>query len=129
MVIRVAVAAPIVIVPAPARPETRATETPVVTEVAASPGKVRTRKAAAATGPTPPMAATESTAHMAATESTAHMAAAESAAHMTAAAEPATVSTPATMSTAASTTTAARKRISGQSPSESGSHSQNNHGL
>jgi hypothetical protein len=63
---------------------------------------------------------------MAATES-AHMAAAEAAAHMAAAAESATVSTPATMSTA--TSTAARKRVSGQPPGESGSHSQNDHGL
>jgi hypothetical protein len=55
------------------------------------------------------------------------MAAAEAAAHMAAAAESATVSTPATMSTA--TSTAARKRVSGQPPGESGSHSQNDHGL
>jgi len=41
---------------------------------------------------------------------------------MAAAAEPATVSTPAT-------TTAACKRVSREAPSESGSHSQNNHGL
>jgi hypothetical protein len=53
------------------------------------------------------------------------MAAAEATAHMTAAAEPATVSTSATMSTAAATAT--RKRAGGQSPGESGSHSQNNH--
>jgi hypothetical protein len=43
---------------------------------------------------------------------------------MAAAAEPATVSTPAT-----TTATAACKRVSREAPSESGSHSQNNHGL
>jgi hypothetical protein len=53
---------------------------------------------------------------MAATEATAHMAATEAAAHM-AATEAATVST----------ATATRKRVGGQSPGESGSHSQNNH--
>jgi hypothetical protein len=90
-----------------------------VPEVAARPGHVRTREAAAATEATY-MAATEATAHMAATEATAHMAAAEATAHMAAAAEPATVST---------ATATARKRVSGQSPSESGSHSQNDHGL
>jgi hypothetical protein len=56
---------------------------------------------------------------MAATEAAAHMAATEAAAHMAAAAEPATVST--------ATATATRKRVGGQSPGESGSHSQNNH--
>jgi hypothetical protein len=76
-----------------------------VTEVAASPGEVAARPGKVRT----PKAA-------AATESTAHLAAA---------AEPATVSTPAPMSTA----TATRKRVSGQSPGESGSHSQNNHAL
>jgi hypothetical protein len=71
-----------------------------VPEVAARSGKVRTRKAAAATEAT-------------------YMAAAEATAHMAAAAEPATVST--------ATATATRKRVGGQSPGESGSHSQNNH--
>jgi hypothetical protein len=93
-----------------------------VPEVAAGPGHVRTREAAAATEATAHMAAAEATAHMAAAEATAHMAAAEATAHMAAAAEPATVST----ATAPAT---ARKRVSGQSPSESGSHSQNDHGL
>jgi hypothetical protein len=45
---------------------------------------------------------------------------------MAAAAEPTTVSTTATAATAA---TAARKCISGQSPCENRSHSQNNHGF
>jgi hypothetical protein len=70
-----------------------------VTEVAARVGNVRTRKAAPAT---------EASAHVTPAEATAHVAAAE----------PATVST---------TATAARKCISGQSPCESRSHSQNNH--
>jgi hypothetical protein len=83
-----------------------------VTEVAARPGKVRTRKAA----PVP-----ECTAHMATTEGTADMPAAEATTHMAAAAEPATVSTTAT--------TPAGKRISAQSPCESRSHSHNNHGF
>jgi hypothetical protein len=88
-----------------------------VTEVAARPGKVRTRKAAPAR---------EATAHMATTEATAHMPTTEATSHMTAAAEPAAVSTAtATVSTA----TAARKRVSGQSPGESGRHSHNNHGF
>jgi hypothetical protein len=49
------------------------------------------------------------------------MAAAEATAHVAAAAEPATVSTTATAATPA------RKCISGQSPCENRSHSQNNH--
>jgi hypothetical protein len=52
------------------------------------------------------------------------MAAAEATAHVAAAAEPATVPTTATAATAA---TPARKCISGQSPCENRSHSQNNH--
>jgi hypothetical protein len=93
-----------------------------VPEVAARPGQVRTRKAAAATESTGHVAATESTAHMAAAEPAAHMTATEPAAHMAATAEAATVSTPATA-------TATRKRVSGQSPGKSSSHSQNDHGL
>jgi hypothetical protein len=64
---------------------------------------------------------------MATTKSPAHMAAAKSATHMAAAAKPAAVSTPAAVSAATPTTT--RKRVGGQSPGESGSHSQNDHGL
>jgi hypothetical protein len=48
-------------------------------------------------------------------------AAAEPAAHMSATAESAAVSTP--------TSTAARKRVSGQSPGESGSRRQDDHSL
>jgi hypothetical protein len=62
--------------------------------------------------------ATEASAHMPATEASAHMPTAEATAHVPAA-EPATVSTTATAP--------ARKCISGQSPCESRSHSQNNH--
>jgi hypothetical protein len=51
------------------------------------------------------------------------MAAAEATAHVAAAAEPATVPTTATAATPA------RKCISGQSPCENRSHSQNNHGF
>ena len=95
IVIRVTGAASVV---TQARPETRAAQTPVVTEVTARPGKMRTGKAAPAT---------EASAHMPATEASAHMPTAEATAHVPAA-EPATVSTTATAP--------ARKCISGQSP-------------
>ena len=52
---------------------------------------------------------------------------AEAAAHMSATTKPPAVSTPTTVSTPASP--AARERVSGQSPGESGSRSQNDHGL
>jgi hypothetical protein len=83
-----------------------------VPETAARSGKVRTRKAAPAT---------EASAHMPTAEASAHVTTAEATAHM-AAAEPTTVSTTATAATA-------RKCISGQSPCENRSHSQNNHGF
>jgi hypothetical protein len=69
-------------------------------------------------------AATEShatTGEMASAKAAAHMSAAEPAAHMTAA-EPAPVST-------STSPAAARKRVGGQSPGESGSRQQHNHGL
>jgi hypothetical protein len=72
-------------------------------------------------------AATEShatTGEMASAKAAAHMTAAEPAAHMTAAAEPAPVSTSTSTSPAA-----ARKRVGGQSPGESGSCQQHDHGL
>ncbi len=76
-------------------------------------------------------AATESratTGEMASAKATAHAsAAAEPAAHMSATTKPPAVSTPTTVSTPASP--AARKRVSGQSPGESGSRSQNDHSL
>ena len=65
--------------------------------------------------------------HVAATEPAAHVAATEPAAHMSATPETPAVSTPTTVSTPASP--AARERVSGQSPGESGSRRQNNHGL
>ena len=65
--------------------------------------------------------------HVATTEPAAHVAATEPAAHMSATTEPPAVSTPTTVSTPASP--AARQRISGQSPGESGSRRQNDHGL
>jgi hypothetical protein len=70
-------------------------------------------------------AATEShatTGEMASAKAAAHMSAAEPAAHMTATAEPAPVST-------STSPAAARKRVGGQSPGESGSRQQHDHGL
>jgi hypothetical protein len=86
----------------------------IAAEAAARPGKVLTRKAA-----------TESparTAEMAPAKAAAQVsAAAEPAAYMSATTEPATVSTP--------TSPAARRRVSGQSPGESGSRGQDDHDL
>jgi hypothetical protein len=107
-----------------------------VIEAAARLGKMPTRKAAAEF-PAPAkaaahMAAAESATHMAATttETAAHMAAAttEAATHMSAAT---TTETSATVSSPTTTATspAARKRVSGHSPGESGSRSQNDHDL
>jgi hypothetical protein len=59
--------------------------------------------------------------------SAAHVSATKPAAHMSATTEPPAVSAPTTASTA--TSPAARKRVSGQSPGESGSRSQNDHSL
>jgi len=71
-------------------------------------------------------AATESqatTGEMASAKAAAHAsAAAEPAAHMTATAEPAPVST-------STSPAAARKRVDGQSPGESGSRQQHDHGF
>jgi hypothetical protein len=83
---------------------------PIVAEAAARLGKVLTRKTA-----------TESPA-------TAEMAPAKAAAHVSAA-EPAHVSAAAETSAVSTATSAARERVSGQSPGESGSHSENDHGL
>jgi hypothetical protein len=97
-----------------------------VTEVAARVGKVRTRKAAPANEASAHTPTAKASAHVTAAKATAYMAAAEATAHVAAAAaEPATVSTTAS----ATATTPARKCISGQSPCESRSHSQNNHGF
>jgi hypothetical protein len=85
----------------------------------------------------PHTAAAESATHMAATtttETATHVAAAattETATHVTAAAttETATVSSPTTTTSSSSSSAAARKRVSGQSPGESGSGSQNEQDL
>jgi hypothetical protein len=61
------------------------------------------------------------TAEMAKARAAAHVSAAEPAADMSATTETATVSTP--------TSPAARKRVSGQSPGESGSRRQDDHSL
>jgi hypothetical protein len=83
---------------------------PIVAEAAARLGKVLTRKTA-----------TESPA-------AAEMAPAKAAAHVSAA-KPAHVSAAAETSAVSTAPSAARERVSGQSPGESGSHSENDHGL
>jgi hypothetical protein len=77
---------------------------------------MQTRKAATESrATTGEMASAKAAAHMSAAEPAAHMTAtAEPAAHMTATAEPAPVS---------------RERVGGQSPGESGSRQQHDHGL
>jgi hypothetical protein len=105
-------------------PETQAaTETSAVVEVAARPGKVLTRTAAAESpAGTAEMASAKAAAHMTAgAEPTAHMTAAEPTAHMTATAKTAGVSTPSAASAGA------RGRVSGQAAGEHGSRSQNDH--
>jgi hypothetical protein len=83
---------------------------------------MQTRKAATESrATTGEMASTKAAAHMSAAEPATHMTATEPAAHMTATAEPAPVST--------STSAAACKRVGGQSPGESGSRQQHDHGL
>jgi hypothetical protein len=91
----------------------------VAAEVAARLG-MQTRKAATESrATTGEMASAKAAAHMSAAKPAAHAgAAAEPAAHMTAA-EPAPVST----------SSPARKRVGGQSPGESGSCQQHDHGL
>jgi hypothetical protein len=135
IIIGVAVAARVVII---AGAETQAATEPPVVEVAA-PGKPVTRKAAAESPTsTSKMATAKAATHMAATHMAAtYMAAtAESAADMSASTETAGVSTPETagMSTPATMSTPASaavrsKRVSGQSPGESGSRQQHDHGL
>jgi hypothetical protein len=97
----------------------------MVAEVAVRLGKVPTLKAATearATEMTPAEAAAETATHMMATTETAAdmTATAEATAHMTATTETAAVST---------STAPARKRVGGQSPGESGSRQQHDHGL
>jgi hypothetical protein len=83
---------------------------PIVAEAAARLGKVLTRKTATESPATTEMAPAKAAAHVSAAEP----------AHVSAAAETSAVST---------ATSAARERVSGQSPGESGSHSENDHGL
>jgi hypothetical protein len=90
------------------------------TESRATTGEMASAKAAAHAS-----AAAKAAAHAsAAAEPAAHVAATEPAAHMSATTD---VSTPTTVSTPASPD--ARERVSGQSPGESGSRRQNDHGL
>jgi hypothetical protein len=94
---------------------------------------MQTRKAATESrATTGEMASAKAAAHMSAAEPAAHMTAAEPAAHMTATAEPAAHMTataePAHVSTSTSPA-AERKRVGGQSPGESGSRQQHDHGL
>jgi hypothetical protein len=101
-------------------------------EVAARLG-MQTRKAATESrATTGEMASAKAAAHMSAAEPAAHAgAAAEPAAHAGAAAKPAahmTAAEPAPVSTSTSPA-AARKRVGGQSPGESGSCQQHDHGL
>jgi hypothetical protein len=93
-----------------------------VVEVAARPGKLVTRKAAAESP--------ASTSKMGPAKAATHTGAAESAAHMSATTETAGVTSPDSATVATPTSPAVRsKRVSGQSPGESGSRSQNDHGL
>jgi hypothetical protein len=93
--------------------------------------KVIAAEAAAHLGVLTRKAATETrarTGEMASAKAAAHAsAAAEPAAHMSATTEPPAGSTPTTVPTPASA--AARESVSGQSPGESGSRRQNDHGL
>jgi hypothetical protein len=102
---------------------------PFVSEVAAGLNEVVTRSTASESG--------ASTAEMAKTadvgagaEAAAHMSAAEAAAQMSATTETSTVSTTEAPTMSASTSSAAaRQRVSGQSPGESGSRCQDDHGF
>ena len=99
----------------------------IAAEVAAHLGMLTRKAATESRATTGEMASAKAAAHASAAAEPAHVsAAAEPAAHV-AATEPAAVSTPTTVSTPASP--AARERVSGQSPGESGSRSQNDHGF
>jgi hypothetical protein len=134
-VIGVAVAAPVVV---KARHETPAAEMPCVSEVAARRGEVVTRGTASETGPsTAEMAKAADVgpakaADASAAAEAADVTPAEAAAHMRAAAETMSTTEATTVSTTETTTVpatsaAACKRISGQSPRESGSRCQDDH--
>jgi len=97
----------------------------IAAEVAAHLGMLTRKAATESRATTGEMASAKAAAHAsAAAEPAAHVAATEPAAHMSATTEPPAVSTPTTVSTPA-----ARERVSGQSPGESGSRRQNDHGL
>jgi cell division septation protein DedD len=98
----------------------------IAAEVAAHLGMLTRKAATESRATTGEMASAKAAAHAsAAAEPAAHVAATETAAHVSATTEPPAVSTPTTMST----TPAACERVSGQSPGESGSRRQNDHGL
>jgi hypothetical protein len=99
----------------------------IAAEVAAHLGMLTRKAATESRATTGEMASAKAAAHASAAEPAAHVAATEPAAHMSATTEPPAVSTPTTVSTPA--TPAARERVSGQSPGESGSRRQNDHGL
>jgi hypothetical protein len=100
----------------------------MLTRKAATESRTSTGEMASAKATAHASAAAEPAAHAGATaEPAAHVAATEPAAHMSATTKPPAVSTPTTVSTPASP--AARERVSGQSPGESGSRRQNDHGL
>jgi len=94
----------------------------IAAEVAAHLGMLTRKAATESRARTGEMASAKAAAHAsAAAEPAAHVAATEPAAHMSATTEPPAVSTPASPD--------ARERVSGQSPGESGSRRQNDHGL
>ena len=104
----------------------------IAAEVAAHLGMLTRKTVTESRATTGEMASAEPAAHAGAAAepahaSATHVAATEPAAHMSATPETPAVSTPTTVSTAE--TPAARERVSGQSPGESGSRRQNDHGL
>jgi len=122
------------------KPEASAAMKVIAAEVAAHLGMLTRKAATESRATTGEMASAEPAAHAGAAAEPAHVSAAEPAhvtathvaatepaAHMSATPETPAVSTPTTVST--SETPAARERISGQSPGESGSRRQNEHGL
>jgi hypothetical protein len=101
---------------------------PFVSEVAAGLNEVVTRSTASESGAS--TAEMAKTADVGAGAEAADVSAAEAAAHMSATTETSTVSTTEAATMSASTSSAAaRQRVSGQSPGESGSRCQDDHGL
>jgi hypothetical protein len=98
----------------------------IAAEVAAHLGMLTRKAATESRAWTGEMASAKAAAHAStAAEPAAHVAATEPAADMSATTEPPAVSTPTTVPASAS----ARESASGQSPGESGSRRQNDHGL